>query len=94
MELSYVTQYLSSGNCGVEVMQQLVEKGADVNTQGREYGNILQAAVLNREYEVVRFLLDKGADVNAQGGMHCKLQHVRMSMRKAMRICWAQYSSC
>ncbi|SLM38718.1 ankyrin repeat domain containing protein [Lasallia pustulata] len=43
-------------------------KGADVNAQGGEYGNALQAASERGHDQVVRMLLDKGADVNAQDG--------------------------
>ncbi|OCK72824.1 hypothetical protein K432DRAFT_278319, partial [Lepidopterella palustris CBS 459.81] len=46
----------------------LLDKGADVNAQGGEYGNALYAASDRDHEQVVRLLLDKGADVNAQGG--------------------------
>ena len=45
----------------------LLEKGADVNAQGGEYGNTLQAASRGGYKKLVQMLLDKGADVNAQG---------------------------
>ncbi|EAQ93238.1 hypothetical protein CHGG_01473 [Chaetomium globosum CBS 148.51] len=48
--------------------QILISKGADVNAQGGEYGNALQAASSGGHQEIVKLLLDKGADVNAQGG--------------------------
>ena len=48
-------------------MQLLLEKGADVNAQGGEYGNALQEASWRCHEAVVRLLLEKGADVNAQG---------------------------
>ncbi|KAJ4034164.1 hypothetical protein NW758_011122 [Fusarium oxysporum] len=38
----------------------------DVNVEGGEYGNALQAASFNGNLEVVQLLLDKGANVNAQ----------------------------
>ena len=44
------------------------ERGADVNAQGGEYGNALQAASYRGDAEIVRQLLEPGADVNAQGG--------------------------
>ena len=49
-------------------MQILLEVGADVNAQGGEYGNALQAAAYNGSSETVQILLRAGADVNAQGG--------------------------
>jgi ankyrin repeat protein len=49
------------------VVQLLVDKGADVNAQGGEYGNALQAASERGHEQVVKTLLDKGANVNAQG---------------------------
>ncbi|KAH8745815.1 ankyrin repeat-containing domain protein, partial [Diaporthe sp. PMI_573] len=51
-----------------EVVQMLLDKGADVNTQGGEYGNALHAASHQGHKEVVQMLLDKGADVNTRGG--------------------------
>jgi ankyrin repeat protein len=45
----------------------LLDKSADVNAQGRFYGNALQAASTNGHEAVVKLLLDKGADVNVQG---------------------------
>ena len=50
------------------VARMLLDKGADVNAQGRYYGNALQAASAQGHEQVVKMLLDKGADVNAQGG--------------------------
>jgi ankyrin repeat protein len=50
------------------IVKLLVDKGADVNAQGGEYGNALQAASYEGHEAVVRLLLDKGANVNAQGG--------------------------
>ena len=49
------------------MVQILLDKGADVNAQGGEYGNALQAALYRGDDKVVQILLDKGADVNAQG---------------------------
>ncbi|KAF5342987.1 hypothetical protein D9758_013664 [Tetrapyrgos nigripes] len=46
----------------------LVEEGANVNAQGGEYGNALQAASYQGSKEIVKLLVEKGADINAQGG--------------------------
>src|SRR5271155_2404934 len=53
-----------------QVVQMLLDKGADVNAQGGEYGNALQAASVAGHEKVVQMLLDKGADVNTQGGFY------------------------
>jgi ankyrin repeat protein len=45
-------------------------KGADVNAQGGDYGNALQAASVGGHKEIVELLLLKGADVNAQEGYY------------------------
>ncbi|KAG7436798.1 Ankyrin repeat domain-containing protein 50 [Fusarium oxysporum f. sp. raphani] len=50
--------------------RDLAIEGADVNAQGDEYGNALQAASYNGNREVIQLLLDKGADVNTQGGKY------------------------
>ena len=58
----------ASINGHLEIVQTLLENGADINAQGGRYGNSLQAASLNGHYEVVRMLVENGADINAQGG--------------------------
>ena len=46
----------------------------DINAEGGEYGNALQAAAVAAAYgkneAIVRLLLDRGADINAQGGKY------------------------
>lgn len=52
------------------LIESLLDAGADVNAQGGEYGNALNAAsVLGRQI-AVQLLLDAGADINAQGGLY------------------------
>ncbi|KAH6870903.1 ankyrin repeat-containing domain protein, partial [Thelonectria olida] len=46
----------------------LLEKGADVNAEGRRYGSAIQAASAGGHDKTVQLLLEKGADVNAKGG--------------------------
>ncbi|KAF5348216.1 hypothetical protein D9758_014637 [Tetrapyrgos nigripes] len=48
----------------------MMENGADVNAQGRLYGNALQAASFRGEVDIVKLLLENGADVNAQDGLY------------------------
>src|SRR3954451_16514314 len=50
--------------------QKLVDKGADVNAQGGQYGNALQAASSGGHEQIVQRLLENGADVDAQGGLY------------------------
>ncbi len=57
----------------------LLDKGANVNAQGGQYGNALQAASASWKgnAEIVRLLLDKGTDVDAQGGRHGNALHLQ-----------------
>jgi ankyrin repeat protein len=50
------------------VTRLLLDAGADINAQGGEYGNALQAASAGGHEQVVKTLLNAGAEVNAQGG--------------------------
>ncbi|KAL8925462.1 MAG: hypothetical protein Q9172_002224 [Xanthocarpia lactea] len=54
-----------------EVVRVLLEKGADANAQGGQYGNVLHVASEHGHSQVVQVLLDKGADINAQGKYYC-----------------------
>jgi hypothetical protein len=51
-------------------VELLLEKGANVNARGGDYGNALQAASARGHNEVVQLLLEKGATVNAEGGKY------------------------
>jgi ankyrin repeat protein len=50
------------------VVKKLLDCGADVNAQKKEYGNALQAAAREGHGAVIKMLLDCGANINAQGG--------------------------
>ena len=52
------------------MIQLLLNSGADVNAQGGEYDNALQAAACCCNDQIVQLLLDHGANVNAQGGFY------------------------
>ncbi|KAL9080321.1 MAG: hypothetical protein Q9157_000908 [Trypethelium eluteriae] len=58
--------YLAAKHGYYEMVKLLLNKGADVNSQGGDYGNALEEAALEGHEQIVRLLLDKGADVNAQ----------------------------
>jgi ankyrin repeat protein len=51
-------------------VKDILDSGADVNAQGGEYGNALQAAAYSGNEAVVRLLVASRADVNAQGGRY------------------------
>ncbi|KAG9853157.1 purine and uridine phosphorylase, partial [Aureobasidium melanogenum] len=75
--------YASLG--GLEyVVNRLLESGADINSEGDEYDNALQAAAARGLESMVNLLLQKGADVNAHRGKASTLQvasaegHVRV----------------
>lgn len=53
-----------------KTVELLLSKGANVNAQGGEYGNALQAASANGCINIVELLLSNGADVKAKGGPH------------------------
>ncbi|ETN44074.1 uncharacterized protein HMPREF1541_10939, partial [Cyphellophora europaea CBS 101466] len=44
----------------------LLDAGANINAQGGEYSNVLQASLYSSHEMVVQVLLAKGANVNAQ----------------------------
>ncbi|KAF9016833.1 hypothetical protein BDP27DRAFT_1184034, partial [Rhodocollybia butyracea] len=49
-----------------DIVQLLIERGADINILGGHYGTALVAASSNLYINVVQLLIEKGADVNAQ----------------------------
>ncbi|KAI0604755.1 ankyrin repeat domain-containing protein [Pyrenophora tritici-repentis] len=55
-------------NGQLQMVQLLLDAGAEVNAQGGPYGNALQAASFGGHEQIVKTLLDAGADVNAQSG--------------------------
>jgi ankyrin repeat protein len=53
-----------------KIVELLLRKGADVNTQGGYYGNALQAASAGGYDKTVELLLNLGADINMEGGKY------------------------
>jgi ankyrin repeat protein len=60
--------YWASLQGHVQMVQLLLESGANVNIQGRDYGTALQAASASGYEKIVQILVDNSADVNAQRG--------------------------
>ncbi len=67
-----------------QIIELLLEKGADVNAQGGCCGNALQAASFKGHKEVVELLLEKGADDMLTRGDCAQLAHC---YNKIMVIC-------
>ncbi|KAF1995373.1 hypothetical protein P154DRAFT_526419 [Amniculicola lignicola CBS 123094] len=59
--------YASLAKC---ILAEDGEEGAEVNAQGGQYGNALQAASSRGGQQIVELLLKAGAEANAQGGQY------------------------
>ena len=64
----------------VDVVEEFLTEGADVNAQDGYYGSALQAASSRCHYQVVQVLLENGADINAQGGSYGGALHAAVSV--------------
>jgi ankyrin repeat protein len=51
-----------------QIVQLLLDRGAEVNAQGAYYGNALQAASGQGHEQIVQLLLNQGAEINERGG--------------------------
>jgi uncharacterized protein len=51
-----------------QLVQELVDEGADVNLKDRRHNTALMYAAYNNHYDIAQQLLEHGADVNAQNG--------------------------
>lgn len=54
----------------VEVVDLLLDRGADINGQEDYWGHVLPLAAAKENYRIVELLLDRGADVNGRGGFY------------------------
>ncbi|KAA8894720.1 ankyrin repeat-containing domain protein [Sphaerosporella brunnea] len=54
----------------LEIVNILLERGADVNLVGGDYGTALGIAAWYGHKEIVNILLERGADVNLVGGLY------------------------
>ncbi|KIL60362.1 hypothetical protein M378DRAFT_83919, partial [Amanita muscaria Koide BX008] len=73
-EYGNALQAASSGG-NKDIVELLLDKGADVNVRGGRYGNALQAALDEGNKDIVELLLDKGADVQCiEGSQDCIVQ--------------------
>lgn len=52
-----------------EMANLLLDKGADVNAQGRDYGNALQAASERGYEQIVKMLLESGAHQHQENNL-------------------------
>ena len=50
-----------------DIAQMLLENGTEIDAEGGEYGNSLQAACYHGYEKVVQVMLEMGARVNVQG---------------------------
>ena len=59
-EMNYISYFKQAA-----IVHILLEKGADINAQGGDYGNALHAASERGHLDTVQILLEKGANINA-----------------------------
>ena len=67
--------YYSCSAGFLNISYWLITEGANINSQGGNYGNMLQAVSLNDHELIVQLLLDRGADINVQGGEYESALH-------------------
>ena len=56
-----------------QIVQLLLDHGADINAQSGKWGNALCTAIHNGDDKLVQILLDKGADINTQSNYRSAL---------------------
>jgi len=77
LTLSARSNYLTGGgdfpptyDDNQEIITLLLDRGADINVPGGEYGSALGCAALTGNLEIAALLLDRGADVNVTGSKY------------------------
>jgi ankyrin repeat protein len=67
----------------VEIVKLLLKSGAEVNTGGGEYGNVLQAAAYQGNESIVKLLWRMGrAECNGRRIWKCSLDHDGITPRQ------------
>ncbi len=69
------------------ITELLIANGANVNAEGGQYGNALQAASYQGHQAIAELLIAMGADVNAQGGQYA--MHFRQQPMEVTRHFWS-----
>lgn len=64
-------------NISQEMIQFLIEKGANVNVRGKSQNTPLLLAVINNKFEIVKILLKNGADQNIKNHWGTPLEYAR-----------------
>ncbi|KAK4896504.1 hypothetical protein LTR49_028133 [Elasticomyces elasticus] len=57
----------------------LLKQGANVNAQGEDFGNVLQAALSGGHKKEVAIFFEQGVDVDAQGGEYGNAPQVALA---------------
>jgi hypothetical protein len=69
--------------------KEIINEEVDVNAQGGQDGNALQAASFQGHREIVELLPERGADVKAQGGQYGNAYKPhRLKAIKGLNCCW------
>lgn len=54
---------------GREIVEELIQNGANINDKDNEGKNVLVHAIINNKLEIVNFLLEHNADINANDNL-------------------------
>ena len=72
---SNYTLLVIAAECGYDqIVQLLVDQGADINAQSGRFDNALCTAIRNSDDKMVQMLLDKGAYINTHSDYHSALR--------------------